>query len=95
MLSSLDPQQTFLSLIGSEHLSEDLTRMARNFSFGSVSICRVHYALNEPPKYRNGSDMDKTAFQRIFGSVEDLDLQYREIRAGESPSNPFLWVACC
>ncbi|HCP35167.1 MAG: NAD(P)/FAD-dependent oxidoreductase [SAR324 cluster bacterium] len=94
VLSSLDPQQTFLSLIGSEHLSEDLTRMARNFSFGSVSICRVHYALNEPPKYRNGSDMDKTAFQRIFGSVEDLDLQYREIRAGESPSNPFLWVAC-
>ena len=47
VLSSLDPQQTFLSLIESEHLSEDLTRMARNFSFGSVSICRVHYALNE------------------------------------------------
>ena len=94
VITSLDPQQNFLRLIDPEHLSEDLIRMAKNFSFGSVSICRVHYAMNEPPKFKNGGDMDKTAFQRIFGSVEELELQYRQITEGLAPTNPFLWTAC-
>ena len=51
VITSLDPQQNFLRLIDPEHLSEDLIRMAKNFSFGSVSICRVHYAMNETPKF--------------------------------------------
>jgi phytoene dehydrogenase-like protein len=54
----------------------------------------VHYALNEPPKYINNDEMNKTPFQRIFGSVEDIKRQYAEISMGIAPTNPFLWVAC-
>ena len=38
--------------------------------------------------------MSQTAFQRIFGSVSDIDRQYQEIAAGIAPTTPFLWAAC-
>ena len=38
--------------------------------------------------------MNRTPFQRIFGSVEDIKKQYAEISMGLPPSDPFLWVAC-
>lgn len=94
VITGLDPKQTFLRLIDQGVLDEAFLAMVRNFSFGNVSICRVHYALNEPPKYNNGEEMSKTPFQRVFGSMTDIDKQYMEISAGVAPSNPFLWVAC-
>ncbi|HBI29397.1 MAG TPA: NAD(P)/FAD-dependent oxidoreductase, partial [Deltaproteobacteria bacterium] len=87
VVTSLDPQQTFLRLIDEQHLNEDFLHMARNFSFGKVSICRVHYALNEAPSFLNGEEMSQTAFQRIFGSMADIDRQYQEIAAGIAPTN--------
>ncbi|MFM7784707.1 MAG: phytoene desaturase family protein, partial [Gammaproteobacteria bacterium] len=67
--------------------------MVRNFSFGDVTIARVHYALHEAPRFRNGTEMDRTAYQRIFGNMADIDRQYNEIAAGKAPSDPFLWTA--
>ena len=37
--------------------------------------------------------MDQTAFQRIFGTVADIDKQYNEMAMGIAPSDPFLWTA--
>ena len=53
-----------------------------------------YYALNEAPEFRNGAEMTRTPFQRIFGTVEDIDRQYLEIAGGVAPANPFLWTAC-
>lgn len=94
VVTGLDPKQTFLRLIDDGVLDSTFLTMVRNFSFGNVSICRVHYALNEAPRYNNGEDMSKTPFQRVFGTMADIDEQYNEISAGVAPSNPFLWVAC-
>lgn len=94
VITSLDPKQTFLKLIEPQHLAPGFLRMVRNFSFGKVSIVRVHYALNEAPLFKNGEDMSHTPFQRIFGSVNDIELQYSEINRDIPPSNPFLWTAC-
>lgn len=94
VVTSLDPKQSFLHLMDEGVLDEAFLRMVRNFSFGNVSICRVHYALNEPPQYHNGEEMNKTPFQRVFGSMQDIDKQYAEISTGIAPANPFLWVAC-
>ena len=74
-------------------LSNDFLGSVRNFNFGEVTIARVHYALHEAPKFNNGTDMDQTAFQRIFGSVADIDRQYNEMARGLAPSDPFLWTA--
>ncbi len=94
VVTSLDPRQTFLKLIDSEHLSPRFRRMVENFSFGKVSIVRAHYALNEAPQFKNGQEMDKTPFQRIFGTMEDIEQQYAEIGRNVPPTNPFLWTAC-
>jgi phytoene dehydrogenase-like protein len=93
-VTALDPQQTFLRCMHESALEQDFLHMVRNFSFGTVTICRVHYALNEPPQFRNGAEMSKTPFQRIFGSMADIDQQYREIATGLAPGDPFLWTAC-
>lgn len=93
VISSLDPYQTFLTGFDDGVLDESFLSMARNFRFGDVTIARVHYALREAPKFKNGPDMDKTAFQRIFGSVADIDRQYTEMARGLAPSDPFLWTA--
>ena len=93
VVSSLDPYQTYLHGFEDGVLPESFLSMVRNFSFGDVTIARVHYALNEAPRFKNGSDMDKTAFQRMFGTLSDIDKQYNEISSGVAPSDPFLWTA--
>ncbi len=93
VVSALDPYQTFLHGFEEGVLPPDFVSMVRKFSFGEVTIARVHYALNEAPRFRNGSEMDKTAFQRMFGTVADIDRQYHEMAQGLAPSDPFLWAA--
>ena len=94
VVTSLDPKQTFLMLVNEHHLNQEFLRMVRNFSFGTVSICRVHYALNEAPNFNDNPEINQTAFQRIFGSIRDIDKQYLEISGGVAPTDPFLWTAC-
>lgn len=93
VVTSLDPKQTFLKCIEPEHLTPKFRRAVDNFSFGKVSIVRAHYALNELPQFKNGEEMSHTAFQRIFGSMEDIEIQYAEMGRNIPPSNPFLWTA--
>lgn len=93
VVSSLDPYQTFLTGFDDNVLPDGFKDMVRKFKFGDITIARVHYALNEAPKFKSGADMDKTAFQRMFGTVADIDKQYHEIAAGQAPSDPFLWTA--
>ncbi|MBL4671433.1 MAG: NAD(P)/FAD-dependent oxidoreductase [Arenicella sp.] len=93
VISALDPFQTYLNGFDDHELPSGFQEMVRNFKFGDVTIARVHYALDEAPKFKNGAEMDKTAFQRIFGSVADIDRQYQEMSMGVAPSDPFLWTA--
>lgn len=93
VVSSLDPFQTYLKGFDDDELPAGFKKMVGNFKFGDITIARAHYALDEAPSFKSGPDMNKTAFQRIFGSVADIDKQYLEIAAGLVPSNPFLWTA--
>lgn len=93
VVSALDPFQTYLKGFADDELPPGFKDMVRNFRFGDITIARAHYALHEAPDFRNGADMNKTAFQRIFGTVADIDRQYLEIAAGQKPSDPFLWTA--
>ncbi len=93
VVTALDPQQTFLRCMSEHELDSRIRDIVRSFSFGNVTIVRAHYALNDAPVFRNGPEMTATAFQRIFGTVSDIDRQYSEIAAGRPPSDPFLWSA--
>ncbi len=94
VVTGLGPKVSFLDCCDSNELPPDFVDACRRFSYGRVSICRAHFALNEAPVWTNGEEMTACGFQRIFHSVADIDRQYGEIVAGVAPTRPFLWVAC-
>ncbi len=93
VVTNLNPKLTFLKMIDDGLLDERFLRKVKNYVPGDFTIVRVHYALNEAPKYHN-EEINHTPFQRIFGSIADIKKQYAEIDLGLIPTNPFLWVAC-
>lgn len=94
VVSALEPKQTFLKFVGEEKLAPDFVQMVRRFSFGRISICRVHLALGEPPRFSNGADMSACLFHRHVDSMEQMIRFYAEISMGVPPTDPFLWSAC-
>lgn len=94
VVTNIDPKHTYLDMVDDGILDDKFIQKVKNFKTADFTICRVHYALNEPPKYKNNEDMNKTPFQRIFGSITDIKRQYAELSMGIAPTNPFLWVAC-
>ncbi len=94
VVSALEPKQTFLKLVGEENLKPDFKQKVERFSFGKITICRVHYALKEAPRFTNGALMSSCPFHRIVDSEQQLLKQYAEIAQGIPPSDPFLWSAC-
>ncbi len=93
VVSSLDPFQTFLEGFDETDLPTGFSDTVRRFKFGDVTIARVHYAMHEAPQFKGHSDINQTAFQRMFGTVADIDKQYNEMACGVAPSDPFLWTA--
>ena len=93
VVTGLGMKVSFLDCMDPEDLDPEFVKAGKAFSYGTVSIARAHYALNELPDYKNGEDMNACAFHRIFGSMHDIDVQYGEIMMGKAPSNPFLWSA--
>jgi phytoene dehydrogenase-like protein len=94
VVSALEPKQTFLKFVGAERLAPDFVRLVKGFSFGKISICRIHLALSEAPRFLNGADMSRCLFHRIVDSTEQMIRFYSEIAMGIPPSDPFLWCAC-
>ena len=94
VVSGLDPRQTFRRLLSDSDLSPQFSDMVDRFSFGKISICRLHLALSEAPEFLNGADMSACAFHRIVDSMEQMNRFYAEISLGEPPTDPFLWSAC-
>lgn len=94
VVSSLDPKQTFQKLCGEDNLGPEFSSAVKRFSFGKVTICRMHLALSEPPAFLNGDDMSQCSFHRIVDSMPQMMQQYADISLGKPPQDPFLWSAC-
>ena len=94
VVSALEPRQTFLKLLDESELEEDFLDMVRGYSFGKISVCRGHLALEEPPEFTNGADMSRCAFHRIVDSMDQMTRYYAELSMGIPPTDPFLWSAC-
>jgi phytoene dehydrogenase-like protein len=94
VVTALDPKHSFLDLVEPGLLDEEFLRMVRGFSFGDIGVFRAHYALASAPVFRNGAEMSRTPFQRIFGSIEETEAHYADIALGRPPAQPFVWSAC-
>jgi phytoene dehydrogenase-like protein len=94
VVSALDPRQSFLKLTAKETLAPEFLELVRGYSFGKISICRIHLALSEAPRFNNGDEMSRCAFHRIVDSSAQMIRQYAQIAEGVAPTDPFLWSAC-
>ena len=74
VISSLDPQTTFLDLVGRDHLEGDLAESADRWKWEETSFFTTHVALNEPVQYNTRDRNVNDTFMNVLGieSVEDV-----------------------
>ena len=87
IVSSLNPHQTFLELVGEENLDKELVTRVNDWKWEKTSFFHVHMALNETPQIKtaeNNPDVAK-ALIHLFGyeSYQELIDHYDAIRKGE------------
>ncbi len=87
--SAIDPQQTFLDLLGPEHLAGQFVQSIRSWPASEFSLFGLHLALAEPVRYRAAAfdpDLDR-AFMVVLGAETPADRAalWAQIRAGELP----------
>ncbi len=72
VVSSLDPQSTFLNLVGKEHLPQDLASYSENWKWDKSSFFTTHIAINEPLNYMSQDKNIDSTFMNIVG-IESMD----------------------
>lgn len=72
VLSSLDPQSTFLDLVGREHLPKSLTEAVDGWEWEKWSFFTTHAVLDAPPAYAADDPWVNEAFMTVVG-FDDVD----------------------
>jgi len=87
VLSTIDPLQTFLSLVGEDNLSPDFAEKTKGWEWEKWSLLGVHLALEEAPKFKAAESNPEIndAFVYVLGyeSTEELKKHWDAIRNGE------------
>jgi len=87
VVSTLDPPQTFLRLVGKENLDEDFVNEVEGWEWEQLSLFTAHLALKEPPKYTaslNNPDVDRALLCIIgFETVDELTKAVDDARQGK------------
>ncbi len=90
VVSSIDPHQTFLELVGEEHLPEHFVERVKEWKWEKWSLCSLHAALEEPPDFAcaAGNQAINKGLMYVLGyeTPDDLLQHWREIETGELPS---------
>jgi len=94
--SSIDPEQTFLKLIGEEHLDEDLVASVKGWQWESESLFVLHMALEKAPQFAAASSdsLLNEAFIYVTGYETDEDFiqHWEAVKKGEIIQSGF---NCC
>ena len=85
--SNLDPYQTFLTLVGEEHLDDHFVLRVNDWKWEWDSLFVVHFALDKAPQFTaaaSNPDLER-AFIYVIGyeSEQDLINHWEAIRKGE------------
>lgn len=96
VVSSIDPHQTFLELVGKENLDASFARRIEAWEWESYSLFENHLALQHPPQFKaaeNNPDINRAATY-ILGVETEQDVvnHFNAIRRGELPEPAF---NCC
>ena len=96
VITNVEPKQSFLQMVGEEHLPAAFATRVRNYHSRGRSLFALHLALSEPPRYRAAADnpaVDTAFSQEMFGrSIEEQVRGYHEIAMGTAPRKEMLQV---
>ena len=89
VVSTIDIHQTFLKYVGEDKLERDFVDMVKIWQWEKWSLCDLHLALEEPPKFKaaeHNPDIDK-AFMYVLGfnSSDELRHEWDMMEKGELP----------
>lgn len=87
VISTIDPSQTFLNLVGEDNLEEDFSQSIKGWLWEHWSFFTVHLCLHEAPRFTssdNNPDVEK-AFIHILGyeTSRDFVSHQEKIEQGE------------
>ena len=88
-VSGLDPQNTFINLVGAPNLNPNFHTQLNNIRYRG-STARIHFALNSLPEI-NGVSADQmdTVFS-IAPSIEYLEIASDAVKYGQLSKNPYV-----
>lgn len=91
VVSSIDPHQTFLQLVGEQHLSRDFVDKVKNWHWEKWSLCSLHVALEEPPNFAaaaGNKDINKGLMYVLgYETPDDVIHHFKAIEKGELTTN--------
>ncbi len=91
VLSSLDPQTTYLGLLGPEHLDVETVRRLKRWRSRGVTA-KINLTLDELPLFRALKD-GQSAHRLVLGAgIEDLEAAYRPVKYGDMSTVPVMEV---
>ncbi len=96
IISSLDPSQTFLKLVGRDHLEGEFVKKIEGWKWENYSLLGLHLALEEPPAFK-AAEVDpgmNQAFMYILGyeTTEELIADWDAIDRGELREKPNIYA---
>ena len=90
IVSSLDPEQTFMKLIGKENMDPDLTRCVEGWQWEQESLYVLHMALEHAPQFTAAASdpMMNQAFIYVIGYETEKDFMnhWEAVKKGEVPA---------
>jgi phytoene dehydrogenase-like protein len=89
--SSLDPETTFLDLVGPDNLPGHLKDDVSRWELDKWSYTTVHVATNEPPEYISRDPWVRDSFMTIVGieSTEQLLAHWSAVQGGDIDMDAF------
>jgi len=97
VISSLDPQTTFLDLVGAENLPGPLKDDVSGWEYDKWSYSTLHVATEEPPRYACRDTSVDEAFMTIVGfeSTDQLLAHWDSVVAGRIDLDAFGGHSTC
>lgn len=96
VVSTVDIQTTFETLLEDKHRPKDLLEPINNYQREEFSIFAVHATLNEAPKINAKDENVSSALRWTLGleSVDDIKEHIAQVKAGDLPNRLGAIVSC-
>ena len=89
VISGLDPQNTFINLVGNQNLDPSFHTQIKNIKYRG-STARIHFALKDMPKIEGVNDDQMNTIFSICPSMEYLERASDAVKYGFISENPYV-----